>query len=129
MSRLKRLRTPSARSGGHRVQPGRHDHHRQRQFLNTLGYSLDEIKAKHHRMFCEAAYTNSQEYANFWAKLNRGELDSGVSRRLGKGGKEVWIQASYNPIMDSKGKVYKVAKFATDVTMHRRRPKSNSKGV
>src|SRR5262249_11922505 len=50
-------------------------------FLNTMGYSLDEIKGKHHRMFCEAAYTNSQEYANFWAKLNRGELDSGVSRR------------------------------------------------
>ena len=61
-------------------------------FLNTFGYSLDEIKSKHHRMFCEPAYTNSQEYANFWAKLNRGELDSGVSRRLGKGGKEVWIQ-------------------------------------
>jgi len=89
-------------------------------FLNTLGYSLDEIKGKHHRMFCEAAYTNSQEYANFWAKLNRGEMDSGVSRRLGKGGKEVWIQASYNPIMDSKGKVYKVAKFATDVTAQKK---------
>jgi PAS domain S-box-containing protein len=89
-------------------------------FLNTLGYSLDEIKGKHHRMFCEAAYTNSQEYTNFWAKLNRGELDSGVSRRLGKGGKEVWIQASYNPIMDSKGKVYKVAKFATDVTAQKK---------
>ena len=89
-------------------------------FLNTLGYSLDEIKGKHHRMFCEAAYTNSQEYANFWAKLNRGELDSGVSRRFGKGGKEVWIQASYNPIMDSKGKVYKVAKFATDVTTQKK---------
>jgi len=89
-------------------------------FLNTMGYSLDEIKGKHHRMFCEAAYTNSQEYANFWAKLNRGELDSGVSRRLGKGGKEVWIQASYNPIMDAKGKVYKVAKFATDVTAQKK---------
>ncbi len=89
-------------------------------FLNTLGYSLDEIKGKHHRMFCEAAYANSQEYANFWAKLNRGELDSAVSRRLGKGGKEVWIQASYNPIMDTKGKVYKVAKFATDVTAQKK---------
>jgi len=89
-------------------------------FLNTMGYSLDEIKGKHHRMFCEAAYTNSQEYANFWAKLNRGELDSGVSRRLGKGGKEVWIQASYNPIMDAKGKLYKVAKFATDVTVQKK---------
>jgi methyl-accepting chemotaxis protein len=88
--------------------------------LNTTGYSLDEIKGKHHRMFCEPAYTNSQEYANFWAKLNRGELDSGVSRRLGKGGKEVWIQASYNPIMDAKGKVYKVAKFATEVTAQKK---------
>ena len=89
-------------------------------FLNVTGYSLDEVKGKHHRMFCEAAYSNSQEYANFWAKLNRGELVSGVFRQLGKGGKEVWIEASYNPIMDTNGKVYKVAKFGTDVTAQKK---------
>ncbi|MEI8014436.1 MAG: PAS domain-containing protein [Nitrospira sp.] len=85
-------------------------------FLNTLGYSLDEIKGKHHRMFCEPAYTNSPEYQAFWAKLNRGEFDAGTYRRIGKGGKEVWIQASYNPIMDASGKPLKVVKFATDIT-------------
>lgn len=89
-------------------------------FLNATGYSLDEVKGKHHRMFCEASYSNSQEYANFWAKLNRGELASGVFRQLGKGGKEVWIEASYNPIMDANGKVYKVAKFGTDVTAQKK---------
>ena len=85
-------------------------------FLNTLGYSLDEIKGKHHRMFCETAYTNSPEYQAFWAKLNRGEFDASTYRRIGRGGKEVWIQASYNPIMDATGKPCKVVKFATDIT-------------
>ncbi|MDH4300703.1 MAG: methyl-accepting chemotaxis protein [Nitrospira sp.] len=85
-------------------------------FLNALGYSLAEIKGQHHRMFCEASYTNSGEYMAFWQRLNRGEYDAGVYRRVGKGGKEVWIQASYNPILDAAGKVYKVVKFATDVT-------------
>ncbi|WP_447968349.1 methyl-accepting chemotaxis protein [Nitrospira sp. M1] len=85
-------------------------------FLSTVGYSMDEIRGQHHRMFCEAAYSNSPEYQNFWAKLNRGEFDAGVYKRLGKGNKEVWIQASYNPIMDASGKPYKVVKFATDIT-------------
>jgi methyl-accepting chemotaxis protein len=83
-------------------------------FLNTLGYSLNEIKGQHHRMFCEDS--NSSEYKVFWEKLNRGEFDSGEYKRLGKAGKEVWIQASYNPIMDLNGKPFKVIKFATDVT-------------
>jgi methyl-accepting chemotaxis protein len=85
-------------------------------FLKTLGYSLDEVKGKHHRMFCDSAYTSSSEYANFWAKLNRGEYDSGEYKRIGKGGKEIWIQASYNPILDSHGNAFKVVKYATDVT-------------
>jgi methyl-accepting chemotaxis protein len=89
-------------------------------FLHTLGYSLDEITGRHHRMFCDAAYTNSQEYQGFWAKLNRGEFDAGVYHRVGKGGKEVWIQASYNPILDANGKPYKVVKFATDITGQKR---------
>ncbi|MBI1249761.1 PAS domain S-box protein [bacterium] len=85
-------------------------------FLNTLGYSLDEIKGRHHQMFVEKDYATSSEYKEFWAKLNRGEFDAAQYKRIGKGGKEVWIQASYNPILDLNGKPFKVVKYATDVT-------------
>ena len=85
-------------------------------FLKCMGYSLDELTGRHHRMFCEPAYTNSADYANFWSKLNRGEFDAGVYRRLAKGNKEVWLQASYNPILDASGKPMKVVKLATDIT-------------
>ncbi len=85
-------------------------------FLQTVGYSLDEIKGKHHRMFCEPEYAASTEYKNFWEKLGRGEFDAGEYKRIGKNGKEVWINASYNPVLDPEGKPYKVVKFATDVT-------------
>ncbi|WP_199100674.1 methyl-accepting chemotaxis protein [Dyella sp. ASV21] len=85
-------------------------------FLQTMGYRLDEIKGKHHRMFCEESHAASQEYAEFWAKLNRGEFDGGRYKRVGKGGKVIWIQATYNPIYDVNGRVAKVVKFASDVT-------------
>jgi methyl-accepting chemotaxis protein len=85
-------------------------------FLDTLGYRLDEIQGKHHRMFCEDAYTASPAYREFWAKLNRGEYDAGRYKRLAKGGRAVWIQATYNPIFDVNGRLYKVVKFAIDVT-------------
>ena len=85
-------------------------------FLKTLGYTLDEVKGKHHRMFCDAAYASTPEYAAFWQKLNRGEFESGIYPRVGKGGKEVWIQASYNPIKDEMGRPVKVVKVATDIT-------------
>ncbi|MEK9142034.1 MAG: methyl-accepting chemotaxis protein [Nitrospirota bacterium] len=85
-------------------------------FLKILGYTLDEIKGQHHRMLCDPAYAASPEYQAFWAKLKRGEFDAGVYRQLGKGGKEIWIQASYNPIMDEMGRPFKVVKFATDIT-------------
>ncbi len=85
-------------------------------FLNCLGYRLDEVQGQHHRMFADPTYAKSNEYRAFWGKLNRGEFDSGEYKRLGKGGREVWIQASYNPIIDDKGKPFKVVKFATDVT-------------
>jgi len=85
-------------------------------FLNTVGYSISDIKGQHHSMFAEPDYANSQEYRQFWEKLNRGEYDSGEYKRIGKGGKEVWIQASYNPIMDLNGKPFKVVKYATDIT-------------
>ncbi len=85
-------------------------------FLDAFGYSLAEVKGRHHRMFCTPADASSPEYGAFWAKLNRGELDAGVYRRVGKGGKEVWVQATYNPIFDLKGKPYKIVKFAADIT-------------
>jgi len=85
-------------------------------FLSCLGYTLDEIKGHHHRMFAEPAYAASTEYQAFWAKLNRGEFDAGVYRRVGKGSKEIWIQASYNPMLDGDGKVSKVVMFAADIT-------------
>ena len=85
-------------------------------FLNVLGYSLDEIRGKHHSLFVEPDYKNGKEYKEFWASLNRGEYQAAEYKRLGKGGKEVWIQASYNPILDLNGNPYKVVKFATDIT-------------
>jgi len=85
-------------------------------FLATMGYALDEVRGRHHSMFAEEGYRNSAEYREFWAKLGRGEYDAGVYRRLGKGGREVWIQASYNPIFDMNGKPFKVVKYATDIT-------------
>jgi len=86
-------------------------------FLATLGYALSEIAGQHHRMFVEDHERNSHAYKAFWDALNRGEFQSGEYKRLGKGGKEIWIQASYNPIVDPvDGKVLKVVKFATDIT-------------
>jgi len=85
-------------------------------FLDTMGYALDEIRGQHHRMFCDPAFAHSPEYLAFWDRLGRGEFDAGEYKRVGKGGKEVWILASYNPIFDAEGKPVKVVKFATDVT-------------
>jgi methyl-accepting chemotaxis protein len=90
-------------------------------FLKTLGYELDEIRGKHHGMFVDEEYRRSPEYREFWAKLNRGEFHSDEFRRLGKGGKEVWIRASYNAIPDETGKPAKVVKFAIDITEQRMR--------
>jgi methyl-accepting chemotaxis protein len=85
-------------------------------FLRTLGYSLAEIKGQHHSMFVDPEHRSSVEYRMFWDKLGRGEYDAGQYKRIGKGGREVWIQASYNPIFDLNGKPYKVVKYATDIT-------------
>jgi methyl-accepting chemotaxis protein len=85
-------------------------------FLKTLGYTLGEITGKHHSMFVDRAERESPAYRDFWAALNRGEFQAGEFKRVGKGGKEVWIQASYNPIRDLNGKPFKVAKYASDVT-------------
>jgi methyl-accepting chemotaxis protein len=85
-------------------------------FLGTLGYSLAEIKGKHHSMFVDPAERDSAEYREFWAALNRGQYQAAEYKRIGKGGKEVYIQASYNPILDLNGKPFKVVKYATDTT-------------
>ncbi|MCA1536041.1 PAS domain-containing methyl-accepting chemotaxis protein [Bradyrhizobium sp. NBAIM03] len=85
-------------------------------FCKALGYSLDEIKGKHHSLFVAEADRNSPAYREFWAALNRGEYQAGEFKRIGKGGREVWILASYNPLLDENGKPYGVVKFATDVT-------------
>ncbi|MPQ97836.1 PAS domain S-box protein [Modestobacter sp. I12A-02628] len=87
-----------------------------RNFLDVLGYSLNEIQGKHHRMFCDADVAASQEYADFWERLGAGQFEAGEYKRLGRGGREVWLQATYNPILDASGKPVKVVKFATDVT-------------
>jgi methyl-accepting chemotaxis protein len=85
-------------------------------FAAVTGYSQQEIIGNHHSMFVEAAYKNSPEYKQFWDKLARGEADNGQYKRIGKGGKEVWLQASYNPILNAEGKAFKVVKYATDIT-------------
>ncbi|MFL9500657.1 PAS domain-containing protein [Rhodopseudomonas palustris] len=85
-------------------------------FLAAMGYSLGEIKGKHHSMFVEPSVRDSSDYREFWSRLNRGEYFPGEFKRIGKGGKEIWILASYNPILDARGKPFKVVKYATDVT-------------
>ncbi len=85
-------------------------------FLATLGYSLAEIQGRHHSMFVEPENVDTPEYREFWNSLRRGEFKSGEFRRVGKGNKRIWIQASYNPIFDQAGRVIKVVKFATDIT-------------
>ena len=85
-------------------------------FLNTFEYELDEIVGQHHRIFCDPDYVESAEYAEFWDKLGRGEYHAADFKRLTKGGREIWLQASYNPVFDSDGKPIRVVKFATDVT-------------
>ena len=89
-------------------------------FLKTLGYSLDEIKGRHHSMFVEPAFRDSVEYKQFWRELNEGKFQTAEYKRIGKGGKVVWIQGSYNPILDLNGKPFKVVKFATNITGRKR---------
>ncbi len=85
-------------------------------FAKVTGYSEKEIVGNHHSMFVDAAYKSSSEYKAFWEKLSRGEPGDGIFKRTGKGGKEIWLQATYNPIFDANNKPYKVVKYATDIT-------------
>ena len=85
-------------------------------FLQAMGYTLEDIQGRHHSMFVEPEVRESPEYKEFWARLNRGEYTQGEYQRVGKGGKQAWIQGSYNPIFDLNGRPYKVVKYATDIT-------------
>ncbi|MEM9654418.1 MAG: PAS domain-containing methyl-accepting chemotaxis protein [Actinomycetota bacterium] len=88
-------------------------------FLSVVGYSIDEIRGNHHKMFVEPRYGESEEYREFWASLRRGEFKSAEFQRFGKGGAEAWIQATYNPVLNPEGEVVAVVKFATDITRQR----------
>ena len=90
-------------------------------FLAALGYELSEIAGKHHRMFVDAEEAQSSDYRQFWADLAAGNFQSAAYRRVTKSGKEIWIQASYNPVFDRAGKPIKVIKFATDITEQKNR--------
>jgi PAS domain S-box-containing protein len=85
-------------------------------FLGAMGYRPGEVVGQHHQMFVDRAYAASREYQDFWQTLRRGEFHSAVYKRVGKGGREVWIQATYNPVMDMNGRAFKVVKYATDIT-------------
>jgi methyl-accepting chemotaxis protein len=85
-------------------------------FLRLIGYTLDQIKGQQHSMFVDSQHREKPEYRAFWDKLQRGEYDAGQYRRVGKDGAELWIQATYNPIVDAKGRPFKIVEYATDIT-------------
>ena len=85
-------------------------------FCSAVGYSLEEIRGKHHRIFCEDDYVKSEEYQRFWRELGRGEPSSGTFQRLNKRGQEVWLEASYMPVIGADRQVHSVIKVATDIT-------------
>ncbi|TFY89404.1 PAS domain S-box protein, partial [Pseudomonas kairouanensis] len=85
-------------------------------FCKTMGYSAEEIRGKHHRLFCEEAYTHTEAYTKLWRDLARGEAISGTFMRLNKRGQEVWLEASYMPVLDSDKQVQSVIKVASDIS-------------
>ncbi len=85
-------------------------------FLAATGYRLSEITGKHHRMFCVRTHAESTEYRQFWADLNAGKFFSGLFERLAKNGAPIWLNATYNPVFDARGRLYKIVKFASDIT-------------
>ena len=98
-------------------------------FLTVMGYSLTELKGKHHRMFCEPTQVNSPEYADFWRRLNNGEFFTGQFKRIGKHGRVVWLEASYNPVYDGDGKLIKIVKFASDISERVEKFEEDSRGA
>ncbi|MBR0982694.1 methyl-accepting chemotaxis protein [Bradyrhizobium liaoningense] len=100
-----------------------------KNFLDALGYQLDEIQGKHHSMFLPADQRDSAEYKAFWAALNRGECQAREFKRIAKGGREVWIEAAYNPVLDGNGKTVMVAKIATDITVKKMRSMTDASKI
>ncbi|SEE86861.1 methyl-accepting chemotaxis sensory transducer with Pas/Pac sensor [Pseudomonas migulae] len=98
-------------------------------FLHTMGYGLNELKGKQHRLFCEASLINSSDYSDFWRRLNAGEFFSGQFKRIGKNGRVVWLEATYNPVYDADGKLSKIVKFASDITERIERFEEDSRGA
>lgn len=96
-------------------------------FLQVMGYCLDEVRGRHHSMFCDPREVRSPEYREFWARLNRSEFQPGRFQRRGKRGQVVWLQATYNPVFDIKGNLYGVVKFATDITAQVARQEEESR--
>ena len=89
-------------------------------FSAAMGYSLSEIQGRHHRMFVDAGYAASEDYRQFWGRLNRGEFVASEFKRFAKGNREIWLQASYNPIRDSAGRVVRAARRSARVRGQRR---------
>lgn len=85
-------------------------------FLATMGYALADLEGRHHRIFCEPGYADTPAYADFWRKLGRGEFDAGEYKRVGKNGRAIWLQATYNPVFRADGTVERILKIATDTT-------------
>lgn len=85
-------------------------------FLATMGYALADVEGRHHRIFCEPGYADTPAYADFWRKLGRGEFDAGEYKRVGKDGRAIWLQATYNPVFRADGSVERILKIATDTT-------------
>ncbi len=98
-------------------------------FLKVMGYGAGELKGKQHRMFCEPSLVNSAEYSDFWRRLNAGEFFSGQFKRLAKNGRVVWLEASYNPVYDADGKLYKIVKFASDISNRVEKFEADSRGA
>lgn len=88
-------------------------------FLSVVGYSLSEVQGQHHRMFVESAFAESEEYRQFWEGLAGGEFHAAEYKRIGRNGRELWIQATYTPVFDGNGKPYKIVKLGIDVTEQR----------
>jgi len=98
-------------------------------FLKVMGYGAGELKGKQHRLFCEPSLVNSAEYSDFWRRLNAGEFFSGQFKRLAKNGRVVWLEASYNPVYDADGKLYKIVKFASDISNRVEKFEADSRGA
>ncbi|TRO41849.1 PAS domain S-box protein [Pseudomonas sp. ALS1131] len=98
-------------------------------FLQTMGYRLEDIRGKHHRQFCTREEADSQAYRDFWERLNRGEFFSGRFQRVNRNGDIVWLSATYNPVFDASGRLYKVVKFARDITAQVRQQQAESEAA